>query len=63
MVIRKVIRHGACGGITLPAAFMYATGLRIGDIVSIELLEKDTFIIRKVDLKQLADKRKKNARR
>lgn len=62
MVIHKMIQHGSAWGVNFPAAFVQAVGLHPRDLVSIELGRNDEIIIKRVDLKALAEMRKQNAK-
>lgn len=62
MVIRKITHYGTAVCVTLPPAFCREAKLTRGDIVSVELGREDEIIIKRVDLKALAQMRKENAK-
>lgn len=58
MWLRLISRHGNSGTVTIPSAIRQALGWGVGDFVRIEMGEKESVIMRRVDVKTLSDKQK-----
>ena len=48
MIFKKLVKHGVCVAVVIPAAWRRQLDLKIGDYVQLEVIEADTFKVQKV---------------